>query len=137
MALDERDFLISAITNFKVGNEIGYRNAISRAYYSTYHQSLSRLTKMPNANGSHHAALIKYLESKECCKNEKYQAETLKELAGCMRQLRGMRNKADYNLDTTITQETAADHLMIARKIYALWGDLLEHMENHEAVMLT
>lgn len=137
MAFDDKFFLVSAITNFNFGDEIGYRNAISRAYYSTYHKSLSRITRMPRANGSHHAALIKYLESKECCKNEKYQAETLKELAACMRQLRGMRNRADYNLDTIITQETAADHLILARRIYALWGDLLEHLDNHEAEVLS
>lgn len=137
MALNDKFFLASAITNFNLGDEIGYRNAISRAYYSTYHKSLTRITRMPRANGSHHAALIKYLESKECSENEGYQAETLKELAACMRQLRGMRNRSDYNLDTTITQETAADHLILARKIYALWGDMLEHLENHEEATLT
>lgn len=137
MSIKDEDFFASAITSFKLDSEIGYRNAISRAYYSTYHKSLARVTKMPKARGSHHAALINYLESQECCKNEKYPAETLKELARSMRQLRGMRNRADYNLDTIITEGTAADHLMLARRIYALWGDLLEHLDNHEAEVLS
>ncbi|MFO3773766.1 hypothetical protein [Serratia marcescens] len=137
MSVKDVEFLASAFTSFKLDSEIGYRNAISRAYYSTYHKSLERVTKMPKAKGSHHAALIKYLESQECIKNERYPAEILKELARSMRQLRGMRNRADYNLDTVITQGIAADHLMLARRIYALWGDLLEHFDNHEAEALS
>ncbi|MGE6468070.1 hypothetical protein [Serratia proteamaculans] len=123
MALNSKDFLISAVENFKFDNEIGYRNAISRAYYSTYHKSLSRVTKMPVACSSHHAALIRYLSSEQCFQNEQHEEKILKELSRSLKQLRNARNKADYKLDTTIGKAVAAENMALAHRIFELWGD--------------
>ncbi|EKN4026312.1 hypothetical protein [Yersinia kristensenii] len=128
MALNNNDFLLSAIANFKFNNEVGYRNAISRAYYSTYHKSLSQVVKMPATRSSHHVALIQYLASEQCFQNEQYEEETLKELSRCMKQLRNARNKADYKLDTTIKKTVAEENMALAHRIFDLWGDSQERL---------
>ncbi|NYA43253.1 HEPN domain-containing protein [Serratia fonticola] len=132
MALNTNDFLHSAIANFKFHNEVSYRNAISRAYYSTYHKSLSQVITMPKANASHHAALIRYLASNECFQNEQCERGTLMELSRCIKKLRNERNKADYQLDTTITKENAEKCLALAHKIFSLWGDQQEQLDNQD-----
>ncbi|WP_406704960.1 hypothetical protein [Sodalis sp.] len=123
MPLNYIDFLVSAIDNFNFNNEIGYRNAISRVYYSTYHKSLSQLIKMPTACSSHHATIIRYLASKECSQNEQHGKNTLKELSLSMKQLRNARNKSDYRLDTTISKAAAIANMDLAHRIFDLWGD--------------
>lgn len=124
MALDDRHFLKSAIVNFNMKNEIGYRNAVSRAYYSTYHKSLSCVKHMSEAKGSHHAALIKYLDSGYCSQNEEHNEVVLHQQSVNMKRLRNARNLADYKLDASITERFAKNHLELAVKIYELWGDV-------------
>ncbi|MDB2331390.1 HEPN domain-containing protein [Alteromonas sp.] len=125
MAVEGKDFLEFAKSAVSHGTEIGFRNAVSRSYYSIYHTVLSLVEQqIPNyAGGGTHSSLIKYLEDPSC--PERFDKRQLRRLSYILRQQRDLRCDADYELDVdTITETTAEDCIEQAMKVCSICQSL-------------
>lgn len=124
MPVTSESFLDFAKICCAESSEIGYRNAVSRSYYSMYHKVLSILDNdIPNyANGGVHSSLLTYLSSSN---SESYDTRELKKLSYMLKAARDMRGKADYQLDLNIIQrETAEDSIYQAERTLSLCDSL-------------
>ncbi|CNI46172.1 HEPN domain-containing protein [Yersinia pekkanenii] len=125
MSINSSDFLYSAVISCDSAEEVDFRNAISRAYYAMYHESLRALTCLPGASRDHHACLIKYMSSSAENKNEPYESSKLKSLSYRLKQQRNLRNQADYKIDDiSITQMQAKVTIKATEKFFEDWGTL-------------
>lgn len=77
-------------------DEVGYRNAISRAYYAAYHCVYPALRYGPKDN---HQGLIDYLLGDGSKGSEEYDENTLKAIGFMLQTLKDNRIIADYRLD--------------------------------------
>lgn len=114
MPVNSVDFYQSAKENLTIGNEIGYRNCVSRAYYGMYHEVLSIINEeIPSyATKGAHACLITYLA--EGSSAEPYDSKELVKLSYILKQHRDNRFEADYELDSD-----AVDSLMAENSVKA------------------
>lgn len=105
MSINGIDFLKSAMSCLEQDNEAGFRNAISRAYYAMYHETLNLLPQYKKPKKNHHYSLIDYLHS---FKNDESNVFPYRPLSYRLKQQRNFRNQADYNIDgITITYNNA------------------------------
>ena len=85
--VDYQDFIQSAEQLLKIGDEMGYRNAVSRAYYALYHRCLPLFNEInDHPADDHHAQVVRTL----------YQQPQYKSIANRLNKLRKRRNTADY-----------------------------------------
>lgn len=118
MILD-RDVLRLAEKMSTAGNEAEWRCAISRAYYAAFHHARDLLQalgfEVPRGEQAH-AFLWKRLQS---CGNPSLG------LAGSnLNQLRGQRNRADYDLAGDVSQRTAMTAVERANAIFQVLDSL-------------
>lgn len=126
MSVSGKDFLEFAEFSLDLDTEIGFRNSVSRAYYSIYHTVLDIIEgNIPNySGGGSHSSLIKYLE--DSSNPEKYDKRQLKRLSYILKQQRDLRCDADYELDIDIiTKATANDSIKQAHRIADICSELL------------
>jgi uncharacterized protein (UPF0332 family) len=114
MPVNANDFLDIASDALSLNTEIGFRNAISRSYYSMFHRAKSSLRNHPQDIRSAHQKLIDYLLSPEAARMEGVDAVVLRQMASCLHQRRELRVLADYNLNCVITKDTAKEGINMA-----------------------
>ena len=125
MSVESSDFHEVAKDSYRLETEIGYRNCISRAYYSMYHCALGLVTcEIPKyEKHSVHGCLLTYLEKGSS--EEPYSPKKLRMLSYILRQHRENRNKADYELDADGVGKLMADGALVAAtKVAALCEEL-------------
>lgn len=118
MPVSHNCFLVSAIESMATETEMGYRNCISRSYYSMYHSVLAILKNdIPHyTQGGVHSNLIKYLEFSGS--TEPHCSHKLKVIAYILKAAKDVRCMADYDLKCTeITKETAEDAITRANRV--------------------
>ncbi|HEY7154407.1 MAG TPA: hypothetical protein VH575_10655 [Gemmataceae bacterium] len=107
--MDETGFLNVADVLSRGDTEAEWRSAISRAYYAAFHKARRLLWQggfaVPAADTAH-AYLWLRLSN---CKHP-----DIIELGHKLGHLRGMRNRADYNMDVPVDQAAAFDHVQVA-----------------------
>lgn len=117
MSINACDFIRIAKRGIEVcDDEMGYRNAISRAYYSIYHSASSLVTErkipkyngkdMPNVKGGTHLKLAYYLTDEENNK-EPFSRNDMAVIAVKLKMTKMLRTTADYFLKRTVTVEDA------------------------------
>ena len=92
--------------------EVRYRTVISRAYYAAFHacrELAPALGFRDRRDRSAHGRLNRFLAKR---KEDRY-----RERAVLLRQLRDLRNTADYHLNVTVTKAIAADAVKDATEI--------------------
>ncbi|MGD7160720.1 hypothetical protein [Ralstonia pseudosolanacearum] len=112
MPVTASDFLVAAQASCAVGDEISYRNCVSRAYYSVYHAALPVAVAHcpdPNANSwiGEHARL-----------SERYRASSLpkaKSIGYVLEDMKKARHRADYHLQQTVAASDAKQALANAK----------------------
>lgn len=125
MPVESNDFYEVAKDSYRLSTEIGYRNCVSRAYYSMYHCALEIVTcEIPKyEKHSVHGCLLTYL--KEGASEEPYNPTKLRILSYILRQHRENRNKADYELDTDKVNQLMADAaISAAAKVASMCDEL-------------
>ncbi|MEN4196851.1 hypothetical protein [Serratia marcescens] len=125
MPIKSNDFLVSADECKKCGNEAGYRNAISRAYYAMYHETLHTLQSVPRYSSNHHSNLIGYLKTKAENKLEPYDPNKMKVLGYNLDQQRKARHEADYEVShVTVSEDMASAAIESANLYFQEWSNL-------------
>ncbi|HBM3017112.1 hypothetical protein [Klebsiella michiganensis] len=105
--------------------ESGFRSAISRAYYSMLHESMSSLQAMPHFSYDHHKNTVGYMVTPSECKGEPYPTQTLKSLGWVLKQWRDARNEADYDLsNVTVSSEMGQDAIEAAELYFERWAQI-------------
>lgn len=119
MTIQSFDFLRSSEHCLSLDEEVGYRNAVSRAYYAMFHRASEVLEHIPSAEHNHHANLISYMQGRMGMPKEHIPAARLKLLAYDLRQMRQARNEADYRLsDSKINVNVATESLLAAQHFF-------------------
>ncbi|HFS8089559.1 TPA: hypothetical protein ACH2JA_001909 [Enterobacter hormaechei] len=115
MPVTSSDFIDLAKFCASRKDEIGYRNAVARAYYGAYHHVLPYLKYGPKDN---HQGLIDYLVSMAWRDDaEAYPKNTLIGLGNALQSLKDQRIISDYKLDATITERDSAVAIRTAEKL--------------------
>lgn len=96
MAVTYLDILNFSKGCMKAENEVGYRNAISRAYYAAYHCIYPSMAYGPQDS---HQGLIDYLARSDTSAREQYDKKDLLALHYALKNMKGMRVVADYSLN--------------------------------------
>jgi uncharacterized protein (UPF0332 family) len=115
--IEGKDFLLLAETWIQGAGEAEWQSAVSRAYYAAFHQSRRLLRdlgfQVPRADRAH-AYLWMRLSN---CGNLAIQ------VAGSdLNTLRGDRNRADYDVEQTITHAVALLQVQTANRIIQVLG---------------
>lgn len=96
-------------------DEVGFRNAIARAYYSAYHHVSPLMNSGPKAS---HQGLINYLkEDSWRDDNEPYDKRSLIAISYVLQSLKDQRVRADYVLDADIKELDADVAVRTAEKM--------------------
>lgn len=116
MPVSSEDFLrFSKEECIQSDSEIGFRNAISRAYYSMFHHARSVLKNGPVDPQSPHKKLIDYLLSPDSVRLEGKESRDLRKMASMLLQRRSIRNLADYDLTKSFSCSDAQEAIEVAR----------------------
>ncbi|WP_414667431.1 HEPN domain-containing protein [Escherichia coli] len=119
MTIQSSDFLRSSEHCLSLDEEVGYRNAVSRAYYAMFHRAGEALENIPSAEHNHHANLINYMQGRLGLPQENISAARLKLLAYDLRQMRQARNEADYRLtESKVNADVAKESLLTAQHFF-------------------
>ncbi|QLD06793.1 hypothetical protein [Citrobacter freundii] len=119
MTIQSFDFLRSSEHCLTLDEEVGYRNAVSRAYYAMFHRAGEALEHVPSVEHNHHANLINYMQGRMGIPKEGISPARLKILAYDLRQMRQARNEADYRLsDSRINADVARESLLTAQHFF-------------------
>jgi uncharacterized protein (UPF0332 family) len=107
-----RDFLTLADTWIKGATEAEWRSAVSRAYYAAFHEARQLLRalgfQVPRADQAH---AYLWLRLSNC-------GDPQVQVAGAeLNRLRRERNRADYDVDQTLSQSDALLYVQAARRI--------------------
>jgi uncharacterized protein (UPF0332 family) len=104
--------------------EATYRAAMSRAYYGVYHRCRAWHEELPEqghdvgVKGGVHQQLINQLTTPgSSCSDTKKSLS--RQLGYALRELRGLREIADYHLDQSVSKDAAADACTKARLLLA------------------
>lgn len=115
MSVTSNDFLLFAKDCITRSDEIGYRNAVARAYYAAYHHVLPCMEHGPKDS---HQGLIDYLKGDAWrASSEKYERTSLAALAIALQSLKDQRIVSDYCLDSDIDKLSANTAVRTAEKL--------------------
>ncbi|GGU68422.1 hypothetical protein GCM10009504_26960 [Pseudomonas laurentiana] len=115
MTISYKDFLVYADGAIKIEDcEFSRRNSMSRSYYAVYHAALEygdsvSVPPVSDFSGPTHRKLSKFFEDN--MQADKPLRLKLRRLGYSLKQLHQGRCDADYEIDETISQLTARDHL--------------------------
>lgn len=114
MGVTGKDFIEFAGKCIAHNDEIGYRNAVGRAYYGVYHETCCKLEKCPNKDS--HVGVRDYLTRDSWLKgNEPFDKMKLIAMGAFLKQLHTRRKWADYELERTFSKADAEAILIMAR----------------------
>ncbi len=126
MSVVGQDFVDHAERCITFGDEIGYRNAVGRAYYGVYHEICSKLEHCYVLTS--HEGVREYLLSAARCKKEPYDKTVLRQIGAILHNMHVQRKWADYQLERELHKSDAESSLNIAK-------DAMNRIrEMHEAV---
>jgi len=115
MSVTGKDFIEFAGKCISHNDEIGYRNAIGRAYYGVYHETLEKLEKCPEK--ASHQEVRDYLTNDAWLTgNEPFEKMKLISIGTILRHLHTRRKWADYELQRTMSKADAEAILIMANK---------------------
>ncbi|EMN5322027.1 MULTISPECIES: hypothetical protein [Enterobacter] len=115
MPVTSTDFIELAKFCASRKDEIGYRNAVARAYYGAYHHVLPHLKQGPKDN---HQGLIDYLTTMAWRDDaEPYPKKTLIGLGIALQSLKDQRIISDYKLEATISELDSQVAIKTAEKL--------------------
>lgn len=129
MSVSADEFLIQGRRLLEGENEIDFRSAVSRGYYSVYHVAQETANRLALPGGvkrdvGAHEHLISRFETK---------GPGLKKLARRLRDKKRIRCVADYQLDEAVTKDEArlfmAEVERLAQEIDAIGRDRKEQVE--------
>jgi uncharacterized protein (UPF0332 family) len=107
-----RDFLSVALTLAADSSEAAWRSAISRAYYAAFHVARELLInlgfKVAGGSGTHDFLWLRLQNSGD---------PLVKRAGSNLNVLRGLRNKADYDLRRRVAQAIAQNEVSVAEQI--------------------
>ncbi|POU76103.1 hypothetical protein C3370_03880 [Leclercia sp. LSNIH7] len=114
MSVNSHDILGFAKDCHDRNDEIGYRNAIGRAYYSSYHHVLPTMNNGPKDS---HQGLIDYLHGDACRGYETYDTKYMKGIGFILSQLKAQRIIADYRLDQNVSSRQSSVAIGMAERL--------------------
>lgn len=121
MPVSSQDFIEFAKDCQNRNDEIGYRNAIARAYYGAYHHVLPCLSKGPTDN---HQGLINYLVNEAWKGNEPFSKTDMIGLGYALQSLKDQRIVCDYRLGDTITATQSQTAIRTVEKLLQRCADM-------------
>ncbi|WP_421595697.1 hypothetical protein [Rahnella sp. PD4] len=105
MSVTSQDFISFASTCIQRNDEIGYRNAIGRAYYGAYHHTIAKLVNGPKQS---HADLITYLQGAAWqVPLETFDKKKMIALSHVLFAMKSQRTLSDYKLHMNIDKAKA------------------------------
>lgn len=122
MSVNSKDFLDFAADSLTRGDEIGFRNAVARSYYAMFHEVRSMLSSLPNFTSHAHDGLISYLTQPD--KSEQFDKMALRALAAMLRQQKGKRAIADYDVNNVVSESDAKESIRMAEKLFQKCEDM-------------
>lgn len=108
------DFISFAHDCISRSDEIGFRNAIGRAYYGAYHLVNPLMKQGPKEN---HQGLIDYLKGDAARGSEDYDRRYLIAISYILQSLKDQRVICDYDLSTSINETQAKTAIVTANKL--------------------
>lgn len=130
MSVTAADFLNTAKTLLSnQATEIDFRNAISRAYYSSFHLSKPVAKHLPylslspqTALGSHDEIIFRFIQ----CPNSYPHWSLAKSIGYIMSRMKNKRRVADYEIELTVVKEEVEEQLNDAQKVI----DKIDQLKN-------
>lgn len=105
MSVTSLDFIDFASSCIKRNDEIGFRNAVGRAYYGAYHHTIAKMVNGPKTS---HAGLITYLQGDAWrMKLEVFDKRKLIALSHILLAMKSQRALSDYDLINPVTIDHA------------------------------
>ncbi|PHM46616.1 hypothetical protein [Xenorhabdus miraniensis] len=115
MSITCQDLLNFAEDCSSRNDEVGYRNAISRAYYAAYHNVYPAMQGGPKDN---HQGLIDYLKTDSWKGNEIYNKTDLIALGYMLQSLKDNRILSDYKLSHDMNETDARVAITTSKKVF-------------------
>lgn len=135
MPVSTLDFLGSAEECADSNTEIGYRNAMSRAYYAAYHEALY-LAEVhfpdPNRNlrmGEHERLSLRYKAWDKLPQN--------KSIAIILENMKSQRTLADYAVSKTVSANQAATQIELAKRFITKLRDSVSLFSTSQDIQAT
>lgn len=105
MAVTSQDFISFADGCILRNDEIGFRNAIGRAYYGAYHHAIAKLANGPKDS---HSGLINYLQGDAWrVPAEIFEKRKMVALSHVLLAMKAQRTLSDYALKEDINKSNA------------------------------
>ena len=115
MSVTGKDFIEFAGKCIAHDDEIGFRNAIGRAYYGVYHETLEKLEKCPDR--ATHQDVRNYLINDAWLTGyEPFDKMKLISVGTMLKHLHTRRKWADYELERTLNKADAEAILIMANR---------------------
>lgn len=114
MSVCGQDFMNFAEKCIDFDDEIGFRNAVGRAYYGVYHEICSKLEHCYVTDS--HEEVRKYLMSEARTKDEPFDKGHLKRVGAFLHSLHVQRKWADYRLSRDMHKSDAVSALNSAKE---------------------
>ncbi|HBE9077671.1 hypothetical protein [Serratia fonticola] len=102
-------------------DEIGYRNAIARTYYSAYHLVSPLMKNGPKEN---HQGLIDYIKGDAARGCEKYERKYLIAISYILQALKDQRIISDYRLEEIVDELQAKAAVATTEKLVVKCGEM-------------
>lgn len=114
MAVSPKQLLDAAHELAEGSREVDFRNAASRAYYAAYHRCrpIAKRNGLRSSDRGVHSDVIDALRTAT--------KPRLKQLAQLLTRCRGLRAKADYNIDEDFRRSEARASTRQAQRIFAV-----------------
>ncbi|WP_241574581.1 hypothetical protein [Rosenbergiella nectarea] len=123
MPVSSIDFLNFAKDSISRNDEIGFRNAVARAYYCAYHHVAPIMVNAPQDS---HKDLIGNLINDSWKGNEIFQKFDLIALGHMLNQMKGKRVISDYKLNSVVTESEATIAILSAEKLISKCSDMIK-----------
>lgn len=121
MPVNSIDFLTFAKSSMQRKDEIGFRNAVARAYYCAYHHVLPCMQLGPKDS---HQGLIDYLKNDSWKGNENFAKADLVGLGYILDTMKAKRVISDYRLDANVTETEAKVAILSAENLISKCADM-------------
>ena len=121
MSVNSLDILGFAKDCVNRKDEIGYLNAVARAYYSAYHHVIPCLNNGPKDS---HQGLIDYLLTTSWKGNEPFAKTDLVGLGYALQALKAQRVISDYSLNDEVTESHSSTAIKTVEKLMKRCADM-------------
>ncbi|WP_227720563.1 hypothetical protein [Yersinia proxima] len=125
MPVTSDDFLNFARDCVIRDDEIGFRNAVARSYYSAYHLVNPLMRNGPKDN---HQGLIDYLKGDASRGHESYSKRNLIAVAYILQSLKDQRIICDYELNDLIGELQAKTAIITTEKLMTKCTEMMDEV---------